>query len=237
METSLHHALKDRYGLASGGRCEVTVEGFRIDAVEPCGQLVEIQSGALGPLRAKLGRLLHRHRVRVVKPVVLERRVVRRSRLDGADLSSRRSPKRGTLIDVFEDLVGLARSFPHPNLRIEVLGVAIDEIRTPRRRWPGYKIADRRLGEVREKVLLEKPADLWQLVPGGHDWTAPFSTADISARTDRPQWLAQRVAYCLRHSGAVRTVGKAGNRLIYVGIPASESELTRRTPRAEMVGL
>ena len=237
METSLHRALKDRYGLSSGGRCEVTVEGFRIDAVEPCGQLVEIQSGALGPLRAKLGRLLPRHRVRVVKPVVLERRVVRRNRLDGADLSSRRSPKRGTLVDVFEDLVGLARSFPHPNLGIEILGVAIDEIRTPRRRWPGYKIADRRLGEVRERVLLEKPADLWQLFPGGHDWTVPFSTIDISARTDRPQWLAQRMAYCLRHSGAARTVGKAGNRLIYVRVRGTDQELTARPARAEVVTL
>src|SRR4029078_10540981 len=104
METSLHRALKEQYGNASGGRCEVFLEGFRIDAVEPTGQLVEIQSGALGPLRAKLARLLPDHRFRIVKPVVLERRVVKRSRLGGADLSVRRSPKRGAIIDLFEDL-------------------------------------------------------------------------------------------------------------------------------------
>ena len=76
METSLHRALKDQYGSGSGGRSEVTLKGFRIDAVDGAGLLVEIQSGPLGPLRAKLGRLLPEHRVRVVKPVVLERRVV-----------------------------------------------------------------------------------------------------------------------------------------------------------------
>ena len=41
----------------------------------------------------------------------------------------RRSPKRGTLIDVFDDLLGVVRVFPHDNLEIEVLGVTIDEVR------------------------------------------------------------------------------------------------------------
>ena len=159
METSLHRALKDQYGDASGGRCEVFLEGFRIDAVESSGQLVEIQSGALGPLRAKLRHgSCPTHRIRVVKPVVVERRVVRRSRLDGSDLSARRSPKRGAMLDLFEDMVGLARIFPHPNLVIEVLAVSIDEIRLPRRRHPGYKMADRRLVEVRGRKLLAQAA-------------------------------------------------------------------------------
>jgi hypothetical protein len=38
----------------------------------------------------------------------------------------------------------------------------------------------------------------------------------VSERLGRPQWFAQRVAYCLRLTGAVRVVGKSGNRLIYV---------------------
>ena len=158
METSLHRALKDQYGSGSGGRSEVTLTGFRIDAVDGAGLLVEIQSGPLGPLRAKLGRLLPEHRVRVVKPVVLERRVVTRARTDGPNLSARRSPKRGAVVDLFEDLVGLARILPDPNLDIEVLPVSIDEIRVSRRRRPGYRIVDRRLVEVLGKLSIERPA-------------------------------------------------------------------------------
>jgi len=45
METSLHRALKDQYGSGWGGRTEVTLKGFRIDAVDGAGLLVEIQSG------------------------------------------------------------------------------------------------------------------------------------------------------------------------------------------------
>ena len=207
--------LKEQYGITSGGRCEVVVEGYRIDAVEPTGQLVEIQSGALGPLRAKLTRLLPEHRLRVVKPVVLERRVVKRARAEGADLSVRRSPKRGAIFDLFEDLVGLARVFPHPNLVIEVLAVSIDEIRLPRRRKPGYAIADRRLTKILSKRLLAQPADLWDLLPADHDWDQPFTTDDIARRIDRPLWFAQHVAYFLRHSAAAESIGKEANYLVY----------------------
>lgn len=212
METSLHRALEPRYASATGGRSEVTLEGFRIDAVDETGLLVEVQSGPLGPLRSKLVRLLPHHRIRVVKPIVVAKRVVRRSRAEGPDLSARRSPKRGSAIDVFEELVGLARIFPNPNLAIEVLEVSIDEIRIPRRRWPGYRIVDRCLTRSLGASVLERSSDLWNLLPGEHDWNEPFTTSDIASRTDRPLWFAQRVAYCLRHSGAVLSVGKKGTR-------------------------
>jgi hypothetical protein len=223
METSLHRALKDQYGSGSGGRSEVTLKGFRIDAVDGAGLLVEIQSGPLGPLRAKLGRLLPEHRVRVVKPVVLERRVVTRARTDGPNLSARRSPKCGAVVDLFEDLVGLARILPDPNLDIEVLPVSIDEIRVSRRHRPGYRIVDRRLVEILGKLSIERPADLWKLLPQSHDWAEPFTTADVARRIDRPLWLAQRVAYCLRLSEAAQVVGKRGNHRLYVSVPTAKA--------------
>lgn len=217
MESSLHRSLKDQYGSGSGGRSEVALDGYRIDAVDAGGALVEIQSGPLGPLKSKLRELLPLFPVRVVKPVVLVRRVVRKGRLDGPDISSRRSPKRGSLTDVFEDLVGLANLLPEQNLHVELLAVAIDEIRVPGRQWPGYVIADRRLLEILGTCSIETPADLWKLLPEGHDWGVPFTTADIALRMDRPLWFAQRVAYCLRLSGAAREIGKRKNHRLYTG--------------------
>ncbi len=214
METSLHRALKDHYSDCTEARSEVTLEGFRIDAVDETGLLIEIQSGPLSPLRIKLQKLLPRHRVRVVKPIVLERRVVRRTRLDGPDLSARRSPRRGEMFDAFEHLVGLAKLFPDPNLTVEILGVSIDEIRVPRRRWPGFKVLDRGLNQIRAGCVLHEPSDLWRLLPRV-DWHEPFTTADIAARAAKPLWLAQRAAYCLRLSGAARVVGKRHNHRLY----------------------
>jgi len=216
METSLHRSLKERYATGGNGRPEVAIRGFRIDAVDDAGRLVEVQSGPLGPLRGKLNRLLPDHRIRIVKPVVLRRRVVRRHRADGPDLSSRSSPRRGALHDVFDDLVGVVRVFPHANLEIEVLGVTIDEVRTPRRRRPGYAVADRRLDTILTSALIARAEDLWALLPGDCDNGMPFTTVDLAERLDRPVWFAQRVAYCLRLAGAARVAGKAGNRLVYV---------------------
>ncbi len=198
------------------GRPEIVVERFRVDAVDETGRLVEVQSGALGPLRAKLRRLLPEHRIRIIKPIVLKRRVVRKSRRDGPILSARLSPKRGELLDVFDDLIGMVRVFPHIHLEIEVLGVAIEEIRIPRRRWPGYRVADRCLSEIYETTSLVTESDLWSLLPPGCRGREPFTTHDLALQLDRPVSFAQRIAYCLRLTGAARVVGKTGNRLIYV---------------------
>ncbi len=166
LETSLHRQLKERYGPAAGGRLEVALEGYRIDAIAADGALVEVQSGPLGPLQAKLRSLLPAHRTRVIKPVVMRRRLIRRSRRDGADLSARLSRRRGALVDVFDDLVGLASLLPHPNLSLDVLAVEIDEVRlVQRRRRLGYTVLDRRLNVVVATVRLDQGCDLWSCCP------------------------------------------------------------------------
>lgn len=223
METSLHRALKERYGPDTGGRTEVSIQGYRIDAVDGSGNLIEIQSGALGPLRGKLRKLLPDHTIRVVKPIGIRRRVVRRNRADLADLSSRFSPKRAELYDVFEDLMGIVTIFPHPNLAIDIMAATIDEVRVPRRRFPGYKVTDRRLGKIEGMTPLLVAADLWKLLPDAWDWREPFTTHDLARRLGRHLHIAQRIAYCLRCTGAASQVGKSRNSLIYARAEAQRS--------------
>jgi hypothetical protein len=139
---------------------------------------------------------------------------VRRKTRDGADLTARLSPKRGQTFDVFDDMVGLAQLFPHPNLWIEVLAVEIDEVRIPRRRWPGYRVADRLLRNVVGSITLREAADLWSLIPP--HCASPFTTRELAQCLGKPLFFAQRVAYCLRLAGAARNVGKRGNSLVYV---------------------
>jgi hypothetical protein len=215
METSLHRSLKERYAAGESRHLEVVVGGFRVDAVDAAGRLIEIQSGPLGPLRGKLCRLLPDHQIRIVKPVALTKRVVRRSRRNGPDLSVRYSPKRGSLYDVFDDMVGVVRVFPHSNLDIEILAVTIDEVRVPRRRRRGYIVADRRLGAIHGTTSLVHAGDLWALLPETCAGLDNFTTSELAACLGRPLWFAQRVAYCLRLTGAARVVGKSRNHLIY----------------------
>src|SRR3954447_2822816 len=99
METSLHRQLK---ALSCAGTAdqEVRMGPFRIDAVHE-GRLIEIQQGSLGALRDKVRSLLDTHEVTVVKPLAARKLLVRRARAGGAIVSSRYSPRREKIADVF----------------------------------------------------------------------------------------------------------------------------------------
>ena len=66
MEHSIHRQLKSLY-VTDTDQHEVTIDGFRIDAVDE-ERLIEIQYGSLGAIRDKIRRLLRSHDVLVVKP-------------------------------------------------------------------------------------------------------------------------------------------------------------------------
>ncbi len=224
MESSLHNQLKLRFGPEAGGESEVWVDGFRIDAVDPAGTLIEVQTAPLSALRGKLARLLDSHRINVIKPVPITRWIVRRERSNGADMSRRRSPYRGEHVDVFDDLVGIARVFPHPNLTVTVLGVEIDEIRVTYKRRRRDRVVDRRLVDVVSSVALNAADDLWQLLPD--ELVGPFTTLDCARVLGRSSAFAQRVAYCLRLAGAVESVGFNQRRRIYSRQTASPCPAT-----------
>ena len=220
METTLHRQLKAIYA-SDAARREVTVDGYRIDAVDN-DRLIEIQYGSLGAIRNKLSRLLQNHRVLVVKPLAARKFLIVRSRKGGRIKSSRYSPSRATYHHLFEDLVHFVDVFPHPRLTLEVVLTEQEEHRVPaaRRRWrsKGYRVEDRRLRAIHGHMQLQTAADLIAMLPEtltDADRVVTFSTADISREAGIPRWLAQKWAYCLRKTGAATAVGKKGNAILY----------------------
>lgn len=217
METSLHRDLKTLYA-GDGARFEVPLGRYRIDVV--CGdRLVEIQHGSLAAIRDKIRTLLADHRVTVVKPIVVRKLLVKRAGKDGAVRGRRLSPKRGQLLDLFDELVYFTRVFPHRRLTLEVPLVDIEEWRYPghgrRRRWRAsdHEVEDQKLVAVRETHKLRTARDLAKLVPCKlPKW---FHTGHLAEALSVERWVAQRIAYCFRKMGAVRTVGKTGNALLY----------------------
>jgi hypothetical protein len=219
METSLHRQLKALYAGDDGSQ-EVVCEGYRIDAVRG-GELIEIQHGSLAAIRDKIRRLLKGHRVRIVKPIVANKLLVKLDKRGGAELDRRRSPKRGTLLNVFDELVYFTRIFPHEQLTLEVVLVDVEERRYPgrgkrrRRRRDGkdFQIEDQRLMGIVASQSFATAADLRKLLP--RRMPRQFHTAHRAERLKTPRWTAQRIAYCLREMGAVEIVGKEGNAILY----------------------
>ena len=217
METSLHRQLKALYA-GPDARVEERLEGFRIDAVR-AGQLVEIQHGGLGAIRDKIARLLKSHEVLVVKPLVVKKTLVKLTRKSGKEVSRRQSPKQAGLLNLFDELVHFTRVFPHQRLTLEAPLVEIEEHRYPghgrRRRWRqnDFVTQDQRLLAVQGVHRFRTTDDLLALLPAG--LPEQFHTGELAALLGIPRWLAQRIAYCLRHMGAAEVCGKQGNALLY----------------------
>jgi hypothetical protein len=74
-------------------------------------------------------------------------------------------------------------------------------------------VEDQKLCAVLDSRLLKTAADLRTLVDC--DLPAAFHTADLAAALDVPRHFAQRIAYCLRETGAARVAGKRGNTHLY----------------------
>ena len=219
METSLHRELK-RHLAASDDHTEIVVDDFRIDAIGRRGELIEIQLASLGAIREKIGKLLGdpRRHVRVVKPIIARKWIVTRQEPEGEILRRRLSPKRGDVLDIFVDLVHFSNIFPAPRLTLEVLLLDVEEQRVPRqkkwRRGKNYSTLDLSVVQIVSSTNLKSVKDLWRIFDSS-DLPRDFDTAQLAAAMGRPRWLAQKAAYCLRTTKAVRCVGKKGNSQLY----------------------
>ena len=230
METSLHRQLKEVYA-AEDAQVEVRLGRYRIDVVRD-GRLVEIQHGSLAAIRDKIAALVRDHPVTVVKPIVARKLLIKQASRGGREVSRRASPKRGCLLDLFEELVYFTRVFPHRNLTVEVLLVEIEEYRFPghgRRRYRrdnDFQVEDQKLVRIGQTHRFNTARDLLDVLPG--PLPQPFHTGDLAELLGVSRWVAQRVAYCFRETGAAVEVGKTGNARLYE-LPAQPTRPRRKT--------
>ena len=217
MEYSLHRQLKEIYA-GESAQTEVRLDRWRIDAVVG-DELIEIQLASLSAIRRKIIALTARHRVRLVKPIVAEKLLVKRRRRGGKVAERRRSPKRGSLLDIFDELIYFRGAFPHPNLTLDLALVDVEECRYPghgrrwRRRTRDHQIEDQHLVAIQETRQVATAADLVALLPA--ELPTIFDTAELAAAAGIARYRAQRIAYCLRHMQAASVIGKRGRAQLY----------------------
>lgn len=220
-EKSLHAALKAWYA-RPGDLLEWSVEGkYVIDIFRPStgstpDQCIEIQTRNLGKLKTKLAFLLEHWPVRLVYPVAQERYIVRIN-TDGEILGRRKSPKHGTILHLFPELVGLRPLLTHPNLTLDVLLIREEEfwLDDGRGSWrrKHWSIYDRLLVDVCEVVSLSTPADYAALLPIG--LPDVFDTQELAHSLRMPRSLAQKMVYCLSEMGELEVVGHRGRAKLY----------------------
>lgn len=215
-EKALHAALKEWYAQPGDG-VEVPIDGYCIDIVRG-DLLIEIQTGNFSGLKRKLLALLADHRVHLVYPVAAEKWLVKVAEDRQSILARRKSPKRGSVVDVFEELVSFPQAFTNPWFSLQVLMIQEEEVRyhDSTRGWRrrGWITHERRLLRVLDSHLFESVHDMRALLPS--NLPTPFTTRDLALSLARPRRLAQRMAYCLRHMGLITPVGKERHGIQYV---------------------
>lgn len=216
-ESLLHEELKAAF-CGGAGRTEVEVEGSICDAVLDDDTIVEVQTSRLGRLRPKLGKLLPGHRVNLVHPIALTTRLETRSP-GGALLFARRSPKRGTVHQLYGELTGIHDLVGHPNLTITVVYSDVLELRvadgTGSWRRRGVRVEDRRLLAVHGTESYGSRDDFRATIPPG--LPGEFTVRDLAAAGAGRH--AGEMAWVLRKWGLFDLVGKRGNAHVYRTAP------------------
>ena len=214
-EKPLHASLK-RWYAQPGDQFEVAVDGYVIDIVRD-ELLLEIQTGNFASMKSKLNNLVHTHRIRLIYPIAQEKWIIKLPKKEDEEATRRKSPKRGRVEDLFWEMV----SFPHlasnDNFALEVLLIRQEEIRRydKNRHWrrKGWGIEERRLLDVVDRRLFEKPADWRNLLPESLETS--FTTKDLADVTGISRRLAQKMAYCLRVMDVIKLVGKRARANLY----------------------
>ena len=155
--------------------------------------------------------------VRIVHPVAVEKWITRLAK-DGTTLVSRRkSPKRGSLYDLFDELVSFPQLCLHPNFSLEVVLTREEELRCQdgRGSWRrgGTSIRDHLLLEVKGREVFTGGRDFLRVLPPG--WSGPSTNRELAKDLGQPHFRIARMTYCLARMGVLALAGKQGNALLY----------------------
>lgn len=211
-EQHLHASLK-QYLAQPGDQFEQLVDGYQIDILRD-NLLIEIQSANFSAMRAKLNYLLPKYEVLLVHPVA-ETKWIARVGEDGKQISRRKSPKRGYVETVFDELLYIPKIARHPNLQLAVLLTEQEEIWVDdgqgswrRKHW---SIADRRLITVYSRKDFSYDSDYLALLPNLEE---PFTHKQLAEAAGIPVRTSTRMSYCLRKMGLLESVGRNGRELL-----------------------
>ncbi|MGI6270527.1 MAG: hypothetical protein ACOYKJ_08365 [Candidatus Howiella sp.] len=223
-EKTLHAVLK-AYFEPLAVRREVPVGRYVADIVGEDG-IIEIQTGSFTPLRPKLTAFLEAARVTVVYPVARRKWLSVIDPATGEEVSRRRSPKAGRVLDVLPELYRIEPFLTHPNFHLCVLLMDWIEIRLPvpksRRNRRGYARQDRIPLSLEGEAWFRRPEDYLQLLPDPEGLPDPFTSRDAAEAAGLRPGDASGLMGLLYRLGLARRVGKSGNAYLYaLTVPAA----------------
>ncbi len=215
MPTELHLALQ-RYYAGDSGQIEARYGRYKVDVLRD-GVAYEVQTRSFARLRSKVEALSNLLPVVIVYPVADTKVIVRTDPATGAELSARKSPKRGDAVEVFPELRAIAPLLSRGTVSLEIVHTIERELRCDDGKGSRYRrrvsLAGRELVAIVQTRRFAAPSDYAALLPT--NLPEQFTVADLAQAAGIGRWLSGQMASTLVRIGTTQRVGKRGNAYIY----------------------
>ena len=209
------HAVVKHYMEPNEDYHEVPLEGFVADIFRE-DAVTEIQTAHFNVLRRKLDKFLPLYPGMIVYPIPAVKWVIWVDPGSGAEVSRRKSPKKGSPYQAFNELYKIKSYLGDPNLRILFLFIDMEETRLldgwSRDKKRGATKYDRIPLELVDEMLFERVEDYRMMIPPE---LSGFTTREYAKSTKIPLSHAQTALNIFYYLNVVERIGKKGNSYLY----------------------
>ena len=214
-EKTLHAVLKQYYE-PDETKHEIKVGSFVADIVSDEG-IIEIQTRAFDRLRKKLTEFLQFSPVTVVYPLPKTKWLIWIDEVTGEATKKRKSPKQGSIFDAFNELYKIKMFLKHPNFRLRIVLIDMEEYRYlngwSKDKKKGSTRYNRVPVNIAEEVCFRKTEDYLQFIPDSLN--DGFTSKEYKNATHISQKNARTGLNILHDIGVVTRTGKQGNLYVY----------------------
>ena len=214
-EKTLHAILKNYYE-PDEDRHEITIDKYVAD-IFTGQEIIEIQTAQFNRMREKLDAFLSLYPVTIVYPVSCKKQLYWVDPDTGSINEGRKYTKKSSEYNIFEELYKIKMYLKHPNLKIKILLIDMEEYKLLNG-WGEQKKNhaskfDRIPKRIEKEILIERAEDYIQFIP--YELEGEFTSKSFGKVAHIPQKVATVVLNILDHMEVVKRVGKDGRAYLY----------------------
>lgn len=214
-EKTLHAVLKHYYA-PNEDMHEIPIETFVAD-IYTGTEIIEIQTRAMDRMRKKLEAFLPLYPVTIVYPIPRQKWLYWIDEETGEISKKRKSPQKGNPYQAFVELYKIRPFLSHPNLRLRLAFIDMEEYRLlngwSKDRKKGSERYDRIPTEFAEELCIDCTRDYMQLIP--YELPEQFTVKDFAKCVKIPARLAGVILLIFTELELVNRIGKRGNSYLY----------------------
>ena len=210
------HAVLKKYLEPTEEYHEIKIDKFYADIATPDG-IIEIQTRNFNALRKKLNTFLDLGPVTIVYPIPFTKWLIWLDEETGEISKKRKSPRQGDIYMVLPELYKIKDFLLHPNLKLRLLLINMEETRLlngwSKDRKKGSTRFDRIPTALIDDMQILNKMDYQYLVPSS--LTGEFTAKDFQKASHLSPKNASYALQVLRYTGAVRQTGMKGRAYVY----------------------